>query len=203
MTLPDGPRQIAAGLAASAGFLALFFGADLVWWLALLLGVLVYGAVLLLVRRRPSAAEVFVTEGVSRSDLEGVLADLSSAALRLSRAAEAAPPADAPLIAEMAERVAAIRDHHRTDPRDVTYTRRFIRTDLPLIVETTEGYVDLSRRARGGSEARLGPLAERLRGFLPVMERIEQACLDNDFRELEVQLAVLSGKLDRRYGAVN
>lgn len=92
----------------------------------------------------------------------------------------------------------AIRGHHTRDPRDYRHTRRFIRHEMPRIVDTAEAYLDLDGKASGRNRDRVEALGARIRGFTPVLEKIDQACLENDFLALEVQVDVLGEQLERR-----
>lgn len=199
MRLPDGARQLVAAALASAAFLALFFGAGLVWWLALALGAAVYGAALLLIRRRQGLDEITLSaRGVTAADIQVAGEALEDAARRLARAAESAPRQDRAAIAEMGETVALIRQSILEDPEDYRAARRFVLVHLPTIVRTVESYVKLSAEARGDVVQRLADLSDRIRGFGPVVERIHRACVENNLRALEIEVAVLSDQLERR-----
>lgn len=198
MTLPETARQLLAGAAAALAFLALFFGLSLIAPVAIGFALAVYAAILLLVRRTPPPETVMLSDGVTEADLATALAALDQAVGRLRAAASAAPTAEAGVFERMAAVLLRIRAHHERDPRDLRHTRRFLRHDLPRIVDTVENFVDLAARAGPGDAARLAPLSERIRGFTPALERIDQACLDNDFHALEVEVDVLGGQLERR-----
>jgi hypothetical protein len=72
MTLPDGPRQIAAGSVAAAAFLVLYFPLSLEWFVALPLGALVFAAVLVAVPRRRALAKIVVADRVTAADIAGL-----------------------------------------------------------------------------------------------------------------------------------
>ncbi len=197
MTLPDGPRQLIASALAAAVFLGLFIGTSLVWWLALTLAVVTYFALLLVVRRRRPAEEIMVSDLVSAADIRNAARDLQGAADRLRAASGAAPATDKSDLEAMAGHVLSIRAQITADPKDFRRTRRFVGFYLPRIVETVEGYVDLARHAHGADSARLAEIGGRIKGFLPVIEKIDRACLENDFAALEVEVDVLGMQLDR------
>ncbi|MCI4661654.1 MAG: 5-bromo-4-chloroindolyl phosphate hydrolysis family protein [Neomegalonema sp.] len=196
--LPETSRQIVAGLAAAVSFLLLYIPLSLVFWLALLLSLAVYAAALLLIRRQPPPSETMLTDGVSEADLHQALAALAQSSNRLRALEARAPVSDRGLFDQMADLLQRIRQHHVDDPRDLRHTRRFLRHDLPRLVETSESYVDLASKAAGDNLERVARLGERIRGFAPVLERIDQACLENDFLKLEVEAEVLSGQLESR-----
>lgn len=198
MQLPETTRQIVAGAAASGAFLGAFFGLHLVWWMALIAGVAVYGAMMLIIGRRPPPTEEYVADGVSRAELTAAINSITAASSTMRGLSQKARGADREAFSRMAKLFEAIRGHHIKDPRDYRHTRRFIRHDLPRIVESAEKYVDLDHRASGTNRDRVEALGQQIHSFLPVLEKIDQACLENDFMALEVQVEVLGEQLETR-----
>lgn len=197
MSLPDGPRQILSALLASAAFLGLFLGAALVWWLALPLAAVTYGALLLIIPRRPPLTEVMLTDQVSAADIARATDALTNAAYRLNEAAKIAPPADRSGLTDMSNHLTSIRELIKSDPKDYRQTKQFISYFLPLIVTTVESYVGLAKLAQGENAARLAELGTMIKGFVPVVQKIDQACLENDFTALEAQVSALQFQLKR------
>ncbi len=197
MSLPDGPRQILAALLASAAFLGLFLGAALVWWLALPLAAVTYGALLLIIPRRPPLTEVMLTDQVSAADIARATDALTNAAYRLNEAAKIAPPADRTGLTDMSNHLTSIRELIKSDPKDYRQTKQFISYFLPLIVTTVESYVGLAKLAQGENAVRLAELGTMIKGFVPVVQKIDQACLENDFTALEAQVSALQFQLKR------
>lgn len=197
MSLPDGPRQLLAAALASAAFLALFLKAGLVWWLALGLAVLVYGALLLMIPRRRPLSEVMVSDQVSAQDIAKATAALTAAINRLDAAAKAMPQGDSLSLGEMSRHLASIRELIKADPRDFRQTRQFVGYFLPLIVTTVESYVELAKLAQGENATRLAELGKVIQGFAPVVQKIDQACIENDFTALEAQVSALQFQLKR------
>lgn len=197
MALPDGPRQLLAAALASVAFLALFLKAGLVWWLALGLAVLVYGALLLMIPRRRPLSEVMVSDQVSAQDIAKATAALTAAINRLDAAARAMPQGDSLSLGEMSRHLASIRELIKADPRDFRQTRQFVGYFLPLIVTTVESYVELSKLAQGENATRLAELGKVIQGFAPVVQKIDQACIENDFTALEAQVSALQFQLKR------
>jgi hypothetical protein len=99
----------------------------------------------------------------------------------------------------MADLLGRIRDHHASDPNDLRLTRRFLRAYLPRMLDSAEAYVDLAARADAGA-GRLAAVGGRVRGFVPALERIERACVENDMTALEVEVEVLGEQIDARGG---
>ena len=197
MQIPDGPRQILAALLASAVFLALFLPAGLVWWAALGLAALAYFALLLAIPRRKPMAEVMLTNEVSAADVARATDALTNAAFRMNEAAKLAPAADHGGLTDMSGHLTSIRELIKADPSDYRQTRQFISFFLPQIVATVEAYVALARLSQGGNADRLAELGGTIRGFVPVVAKIDQACLENDFAALEAQVFALQFQLKR------
>jgi|GEM_PF-2552950 len=197
MSLPDGPRQIIAALLASAAFLALFFLAALVWWMALGLAALVYFALLLIIPRRRLLAEVMVSDQVSAQDIAQATAALTSAITRLDAAERALPNSNGLDLADLSRHLGSIGELIKADPKDYRQTRQFIGYFLPLIVSTVESYVGLAKLAQGENAVRLAELGAVIKGFVPVVRKIDQACIENDFTALEAQVSALQFQLKR------
>lgn len=197
MSLRDGPRQMLAAFLAIIGFLALFFAANLVWWLALGLAIVAYGAFLLLIPRRPLLGEVMLSEHVTAQDIAQAVAALTSAAARVNAAAAVAPVADRDELVQMAHHLTSICTLIKADPRDYRTTRQFITYFLPLMVSAVESYVSLAKMAQSGNAARIAELGSMIKGFGPVVRKIDQACIENDFTTLESELSALQFQLKR------
>jgi 5-bromo-4-chloroindolyl phosphate hydrolysis protein len=196
MTLPDGPRQIVASLIAAAVFLALYFGANLVWFVALPLAAVAYAALLLIIRRRPLLSEVVLSDRVTAADIAAGQAALDEALRRLAKA-EASSADLKEDLAAMAIELRSIRTQIGDDPADFRIARRFIVNFLPKLVESVESYVSLSAVATGAARDRLAPLREGIRAYRPTVARIAQAGLENNFRALESEIDALGFQLKR------
>ena len=197
MQIADGPRQILAALLASATFLALFFPAGFVWWLALGLAVMVYFALLLVIPRRKPLDEVMVGDQVSAADIARATDALTNAAYRMNEAAKTAPLIDRMGLQDMSKHLSSIRELIKADPKDYRQTKQFISYFLPLIVTTVESYVGLAKLADGVNADRVAELGSMIKGFVPVVQKIDQACIENDFVALEAQVSALQFQLKR------
>ena len=189
--LPETLRQVVAGLAAAAVFLGLYLGARMDWPAALGLAVLVLGAVLLMIRRKPTLSEQIVGDRVTALDLNAGLSILADAQKRLAAAATKAATLDRPALASMAAHVGSIRAEIQRDPSDYRRAKRLTGFYLPQIVQTVEAYVDLTARATGSNAARVAELGKKVREWAPVIEKIDQACQGNDVADLEAQIEAL------------
>lgn len=198
MTLPDGPRQIVAGVLAALVFLALFFALNIAALPAFVLGAGAYGAFLLLVRRTPPLTEQMIDASISRADILASTSALDQAADRIADAAKIVPDRDGPELLEMAAHLRSIRDHVSADPQDYRSTRRFVQAYLPKILESVESYAKVSKQAKGAQSDRLAALGARIHDYGPLLAQIDEACIENDFAELEAQVDALATQLDRR-----
>lgn len=198
MALYDGPRQITAGILAAIIFLGLFFGLNLVWWLALVLAAVGYGALLLVIPHRRRADEIILTAKTSKADLQSAGEALSDSAKRLTDTITRLPKADAMAVEEMAQHILSIRENILRDPEDYRLTRRFITTYLPNMVQTVETYAGLAGRTKGAQSERLDALGAQIRAFAPVVDQIDRACIENDLAALESEVDALGTQLSRR-----
>lgn len=132
------------------------------------------------------------------ADAATALAELDAAATRLSAMAASAPPADVPLFEHMADLTRTLGEHHRANPDHAARTAKFRKHVLGRIVGSVENYIDLTERAGGHDPDRLAGISSQLEGFVPVLERIDRACLDNDLTALEINVEVLNEQLDRK-----
>lgn len=198
MTLSPIRRQVLAGLAGAIVFLGLYFGVALAWWAALFAGLAVYTAIMLLIETPPAAQALEGLDTQNEEELRAAINLLTDAASRLRRAALKARGPEKQTFKRMAELIEAIRGHHLADERDFRHTRGFINITLDRMVGSVEGFVDLDGKARGENRQRLDTLRERIEGFVPVLERVDQACLENDFLALEVEVEVLGDQLARK-----
>lgn len=131
----------------------------------------------------------------------GAVAELEDHARRLASLAGAAPTEDRPLFEHMALLLQRLARHHRLNPDHAPRTRRFRKHVVGRMVEAVAVYVELTRRATLDQRARLADVSRQIEEFVPVLERIDQACLENDLTALEVNVEVLNEQLDRRGGA--
>ena len=103
-------RQLVAGLVAGAAFTGVYLALNLVWWLALLIGLAVYGAALLLIERAPEDNEIYVYGNVTQFDIQAAVTQCEQAATQFRKASRARTlDADTALaIARLAQLVEAI-----------------------------------------------------------------------------------------------
>lgn len=195
-------RQLLAGLLASGGFMAAYLGANLIWWAALLIGVAVYIAALLLIERAPEDEEVFVHANLTQADVNAAVEQCKQAAQALRKASRTNRiDADtATALERMAQLVDEIAVNYGQDPRDLKHSRSFVNNHLPKMMDAVNNYVSLSERTVSEqSQTRLLHVGAKLQGYVPHLQIIHDACLENDFEKLELETSVLGDvmKLDR------
>lgn len=198
MTLSDGPRQIVAASLASAGFLGLFFGVGLVWWLALVLAILIYGAALLMIRRRRMLSEISLASRVTAEDLSIADRALREADARLERALKRAPQGDQGQLQEMRQDLDVLRQNILDDPNDFRAVRGFLKVQLPEIVGAVDSYVRLAAQSTPETEARIRELGAQIRELAAPIRRMRIASVENDLRALDIEVSVLTQTLGRR-----
>ncbi len=198
MGLHEGPRQVLAGGLAAAIFLGLFFGLTLVWWLALVLAGVAFGALLLVIPRKRRAEEILRGTAVTQADMEKAASALKDHTQRLDRSLPALPPSDRAAVQSMAAHLMSIHDNVLKDPEDYRSTRRFIFTYLPNMVQTIESYAGIAGQATGAQADRVAQLGAQIRAYVPVIEEIDRACIENDISALEAEVDALGTQLSRR-----
>ena len=199
MALSQLMRQVISGVLASLAFLILFFGLTLVWWAAFAAAVAVFVASLMVLPKgEDEAVQIPLAGAISQVDLREADRLMSEAQAKLEAAREIIlSDADKSMVTEMIDHVVSIKTQVLSDPEDYRRARRFIRSYLGTMVETVERYSDLVAKSRGKQAERLQPLAQQISGFVPVLEKIDTACLENDFLSLEVQVDALAEQMKR------
>lgn len=198
MQLPDGLRQIVAASLGSVAFLALFFGVGLIWWLALALAVLVYGAGLLMIRRRRMLSEISLASRVTAEDLAVADRALRVADDRLVRAVQSVPHADREQLEAMRQDLDVLRQNILDDPNDFRAVRGFLKVQLPEILNAVDAYGRLAAQATPETEARIAELGTQIRSLAAPIRRLRIASVENDLRALDIEVSVLSQTLGRR-----
>ena len=124
--------------------------------------------------------------------------ELDEAAKELELLSQRGPAPDAPLFHRMAELMGQIRDHHIQNPSHADLTAKFRKHVVGRMVGSVRDYIDLAARTGAEHRDRLAAISTQLEQFVPVLERIDQACLDNDLMALEINVEVLNDQLNRR-----
>lgn len=120
---------------------------------------------------------------------------LSNYADRLRRAAEETEPPYNDVFWGMAERLESIREQVMEDAHDLMLTRRFAQHHARKIVEMIEDFVKLQARVNASHQERLSELGSKLKSYAEVFDKIDTACVDNDFAQLENAVSALDAQL--------
>lgn len=187
-------RQIVAGMLAALGFSVVYLGFSLVWWVALLAGMAVHVASLLLIERAPEDSEVYVYANLTQEDINAAVRQCTLAAKELRSASKAnrIDANTAVALERMAQLVEEIGRNYQQDARDLKHSRNFTNHYLPKILELVKDYVALSdRTVTDSAQQRLQQVGSVIRGYLPNVQTIHDACLENDFEKLELETSVL------------
>lgn len=188
-----------AALAGGLGvFLLMVMLLKLRNWMPLVMGLVTYLVMLSTFWPRRRTRRAPLPDGVDGEEFKLAMERMSIGAKRLRREIADAPAADQRLIDEMADLIDRIRDHHEANPGHFTLTRRFIRHSLSRMIEAVIDYVALHKRAGPDQQTRMDEIAAELRSFLPALERVDQACLENDLDALQISVEVLNDQLDRK-----
>ena len=123
---------------------------------------------------------------------------LDKAAEQLGKLSREAPVPDRPLFTRMADLMGRLRDHHIQNPDHARVTDKFRKHVIGRMVDSVAGYVRLATQAGPEQKERLAAISSQLEEFVPVLEKIDRACLDNDITALEINVEVLNEQLDRR-----
>ena len=191
-----------ANLVALAGAVGVFLLMVLLLklrnWMPLVVGLVTYLLLLSTFWPRRKGRRAPLPEGVDGEEFTLAMERLSIGAKRLRREVQDAPAKDRPLIAEMADLIDRIRDHHEANPAHFTLTRRFIRHALSRMIEAVIDYVALCQRAGPDQKDRMDEIAAELQSFVPALEKVDRACLENDLDALQISVEVLNEQLDRK-----
>ena len=147
--------------------------------------------------RRRKTQRAPLPDNVREEDYVLALQRLNGAANRLRAFTREAPATDEPLFLRLAELLDTIRAHHEANPAHVTLTRNFVRHTLGHMIGSISDYVELAERSGVEHRDRLAEISRGFEAYVPALERIDRACLDNDLTALEVSVEVLNTQIRR------
>lgn len=194
-------RKILAGGLAIGVFVVLVGVLKMRNWMPFVAAFAVWGFVILAtakppVRKGPGGAR----DRKGRKEENHAISLFDQAAKRLRRLSRKALPQDVPRFQRMADLFDALKKHHIANPAHTVLTRKFRKHVIGRMLATIEDYIALAKRAGPDQQDRLTQISDQLSEFVPVLERIDQACLDNDLTNLEINVEVLNEQLNRRRG---
>ncbi|MEO1494857.1 MAG: 5-bromo-4-chloroindolyl phosphate hydrolysis family protein [Pseudomonadota bacterium] len=190
--------KIVAAIAAIAVFVLLVWALRMRNWMPFAIAGATYLGVLMgtwPIRRK--ARPVTLPDEIAREDFELALGSMTNGIARFREAAREGLAVDRPMFRQMAKLVKSIRTHHEANPLHAQRTRTFVRNTLPRIVDAVGTYLELRKRAGTDHYRRLSDVSRQMQAFVPVLEKIDRACVENDVMALEINVEVLNEQLDR------
>lgn len=179
---------VAAGvtLAVAIGFLRLrglpvLFGAGIVY-----LGTLA----MLWPARKPR--KTVLPKGIRKSEFMGVDSALTASIGLLRDHARIGSHREAMLFRRIADLVERVREHLHGNPAHLGAIQRFTRHGLARLIQMVTDYADLKRRALPEHRPRLNEVLANMESFIPALQRIDRACVENDLNALEVSVEVMA-----------
>lgn len=190
--------KIVAAVSAITVFLVMILLFRMRNWMPFVAAGAVYAGVILgtwpILKR---ARRITLPDSVAREDFELAIGAMTNGITRFRDAAREGLAVDRPMFKRMAKLVKSIRAHHEANPLHVQRTRTFVRNTLPRIVEAVGTYLELRQRAGTDHYGRLSDVSRQMQAFVPVLEKIDRACVENDVMALEINVEVLNEQLDR------
>ncbi len=122
---------------------------------------------------------------------------LTGYAERLRAAAEEIDQPHADVFWDMAQHLERIRMEVLEDARDLVHARRFISYHARVVVELIEKFVSLNSKARAEHKERIEAMGTQLHSYRDVFARVEKACIDHDFDDMEAAISALDTQLER------
>lgn len=201
--LKETGRQLVAGIASSGVFALVYMVFALKWLPALGIAVAIYIAIILLIERAPEDSEVYVYANITQHDLDKAVAACRTSATKLKQVSRInrIDGETAASMETLSQLIHHIADNYRDDPRDLKHSLSFVRHYLPRLNTIVDNFENLSGKAlTPDSQQRLGKVGQNIRDYVPHFQSIYDACLENDFKKLELETDVLGDvmKLENR-----
>ena len=192
-------RSKTIALVAAAAVFLLMVGVLRIWnWMPFVAaGATWLGVILAMAEPPPKKGPGGATDRKGRRAEDRAIAQLRHAAKRLDNLARKAPAPDRPLFQRMADLMQTLCDHHIANPAHVTLTQKFRKHVAGRMITSVSDYIELTNRSGDAHKDRLADISRQLETFVPVLEKIDRACIDNDLTELEINVEVLNDQLDR------
>jgi uncharacterized membrane protein YccC len=192
--LKETTRQLLAGISASGVFALVYILFALKWLPALGIAFAVYIAIMLLIERAPEDSEVYIYENLTQHDLDKAVATCRQAAKKLQQVSKInhMEKETAESLEKLSQLVNHIADNYQEDPRDLKHSLSFVKHYLPRLNTIVDNFENLSGKAlTPESQQRLSKIGHNIQGYVPHFQSIYDACLENDFKKLELETDVL------------
>ena len=159
-------------------------------------GVVYLGTLAMLWPKRRQQKTV-LPSGIRKADFQSVESMLATSILALRDHATNGTHREALLFRKIADLVTRIRDHLHGNPAHLSIIQRFAKHGLARLIQMVTDYTDLKRRALPEHQMRLKSILTQMEAFIPALERIDKACIENDLDQLEISVEVMAEQIDR------
>ena len=188
----NGIAAIAAGVATIA---AIFFFR--MRGIPVLAGAgVVYLGTLVMLWPKPGVPQIVLPKGIRKADFKGVETALEEAGKLLGGHARLGSHRERALFERMSALTDRILSHLRANPSHLGVIQRFTRHGLARLIQMVTDYAELKQRALPEHRDRLDGILVQMETFLPALERIDRACVENDLDALEISVEVMSEQMD-------
>lgn len=187
-------RQLLAGFFAAGAFGFVYLFLSLQWLPAIAIALAVYIALLLLIERAPEDSEVLLHQHLNKNDLQKAVDYCRMAAKKLGKVSrvKSIDTETATAMQQLAQLVERIADNFQDDPRDLKHSIPLLKHYLPKLLDIAQDFEQLSKKlASTQQQQRLKKIATRIQSYVPHFQAIYDACLENDFKRLELESDVL------------
>jgi hypothetical protein len=194
MRLKETWRQLLAGVLAAATFTLVHLFFDIQWLPALGIALAIYIASLLLIERAPEDDEVYLHENLTQYDLDKAVLYCRQAAKKLQHISGMShiDSSTAQAMKSLSSLINHIADNYKDDPRDLKHSLSLVNHYLPRLLSIVQSFETLSNKSlTRESQHRLRHIGEQIRDYVPHFQSIYNACLENDFKRLELETGVL------------
>jgi len=185
-------RQVLAGVLGAITFVAIYLGSNVIFLVqigvSLVGALLVYFGICFLVDRKLEDNEVEVFPGVTLADQKLAISVCYGAADELRKLSSAVAGSMRETFVGLSNVLRNIGECYETDPEDLVHSYGVVNHHVGELIAIARTYTGLNRKALDpSSKERLGKIQLQIEAYVPHLESIYTACLENDFSELEVK----------------
>ena len=157
----------------------------------------IYLGTLALLWPKPFKPKLVLPKGVKKRTFQGAEKGLEDSVSLLRGHARLGTSREKALFNRLADGVERILAHLRANPSHLSVIHRFTRHGLARVIQMVTDYAELKQRALPEHRERLDQILAQMETFLPALERIDRACLENDLDALEISVEVMSEQIDK------
>lgn len=157
----------------------------------------VYLSTLVMLWPKRKRQKTVLPKGVRKADFLRVDAGLAASVELLRDHARIGSHREAALFRQIADLVERIHDHLHGNPAHLRVIQRFVRHGLARLIQMVTDYADLKRRALPEHQLRLHKVLTQMEAFIPALQRIDRACVENDLSALEISVEVMAEQVGK------